>query len=131
MNDVIERNAELNDLDLSKVGEDATINYYTDRQACTIIKRTEKKIWVQRDKATLLNGLKSGAADALEFAPGGFCGHTSGKQRYQYEQDKEGSVKCFSRREFEVYDANKNKMCKRVKYFEKTRAVLSAAKGDA
>lgn len=89
---------EIEKLDNSKVGDGATINCYSDRKACTIVKRTDKKIWVQRDKAILLNKINSGEPDALQFSPGGFCGHTSGKQRYSYERNTEASIVCYSRR---------------------------------
>lgn len=96
---------EANALDFSIVGDGATINCYSDRHACTIVKRTDKKIWVQRDKATLLNGGNSGESDALKFSPGGFLGHTSGKQRYSYERNLEASLVCYSRREWtNTYD---------------------------
>lgn len=95
----------VNELDSSKVGDGVTINAYSDRRACTIVKRTEKKIWIQRDKATLLNGLKSDAEDKLQFSPGGFCGHTSGQQRYSYEADPTATIVCYSRREwYNAYD---------------------------
>lgn len=91
---------ETEDLDSAKVGDGATVNCYSDRQACTIVKRTDKKIWVQRDNAKLLNGLKSGESDALHFSPGGFCGHTSGTQRYSYTPNPDASIVCYSRREW-------------------------------
>lgn len=91
---------ETEELDTAKIGDGATVNCYSDRQACTIVKRTENKIWVQRDKATLLNGFKSGEEDALKFSPGGFCGHASGTQRYTYEPNPAASVVCYSRREW-------------------------------
>lgn len=94
---------EVNALDVAKVGDGATINCYSDRQACTIVKRTDKKIWVQRDKSTLLNGVNSGEPDALHFAAGGFIGHTSGKQRYSYERNTEASIVCYSRRTWVNY----------------------------
>lgn len=97
---------EVNDLDRAKVGDGATINCYSDRQACTIVKRTDKKIWVQRDKATLLNGLKSGEPDALHFAPGGFCGHTSGTQRWAYTPNADEAIVCYSRREVVYSDGS-------------------------
>lgn len=89
---------EIEMLDTAQVGDGATVNCYSDRQAGTIVKRTENKIWVQRDSATLLNGLKSDAADKLEFSQGGFCGHMSGTQRYSYAPNPEASIVCYSRR---------------------------------
>lgn len=86
------------ELDNAKIGDGATRNGYSDRQAGTIIARTAKTITWQRDKATLLNGVNSGEADALKFSPGGFCGHTSGRQRWAYESDPNGQVVKLSRR---------------------------------
>lgn len=96
METIIETNA----LDSAKVGDGATINAYSDRRACTIVKRTDKKIWIQRDKAILLNAPNSGEADALNFAAGGFFGHTSGKQRYEYVADPTGEIVAYSRRTY-------------------------------
>jgi hypothetical protein len=73
-------------------GDGATLCMYSDRHACTVIRRTAKTLTLQRDKATLLNGFKSGEKDALQFAPGGFFGHTSGTQRYNYEPDPQGQI---------------------------------------
>ena len=78
-----------------KVGDGVTLCGYSDRSAYTVIKVTEKTITIQRDKATLLNGISSGEPDALQSSPGGFCGHTSGTQRYSCERDENGSIlKC-------------------------------------
>lgn len=76
------------------VGGAATFTLYTDSYACTVIKISPngKTVWLRRDKATLLNGFNSGEKDALQFSPGGFCGHTSGEQRYSYAPDPEGQV---------------------------------------
>jgi hypothetical protein len=74
------------------VGEGATCHGWSDSRAYTVIAVTAKSVTLRRDKATLLNGIKSGAPDALSFSPGGFCGHTSGTQRYEYAQDEAGSV---------------------------------------
>lgn len=75
-----------------QVGMGATVCLYTDAYACTIIKRTDKTLTLQRDTATLLNKVNSGEADALKFSPGGFVGHTSGKQRYSYETNPKGET---------------------------------------
>lgn len=85
-------------LDTAKVGDGATYKIHTDTQPMTIISRTAKSVTVQEDKATLLNGFNSGEADALEFSPGGFCGHTSGRQRYTFEPNPEGAISKFTRR---------------------------------
>ena len=70
----------------AKVGEGATINYYSDSHACTIIKVTKSTITLQRDKATLNK----------DFTPnievGGFAGHCTNQdeQEYTYERDEDG-----------------------------------------
>lgn len=70
-----------------KVGDGATAFGYSDRRAYTIVevKAGGRVLVVQRDKAILLNGVGSGEPDALTFSPGGFHGHTAGRQRYRYE----------------------------------------------
>lgn len=75
-----------------QIGKGVTVCGYSDREAFTVIKRTAKTITIQRDKATLLNGYKSGEPDALKFYPGGFHGHTEGVQRYHYERDENGEI---------------------------------------
>ena len=75
-----------------KVGDGASVCFYSDTEAYTVIKVTPKTITLQRDKATLLNGFKSGEPDALQISPGGFSGHTSGEQRYKIERDPNGSI---------------------------------------
>lgn len=84
------------------VGMGATIHCYSDNKACTVIavSKSGKRITLQRDKATLLNGADSGEKDALQFSPGGFVGHTSGQQRYAYESDPNGSTWEFSLRTY-------------------------------
>jgi hypothetical protein len=72
------------------VGDGATRLGYSDAYAYTVIARTAKTLTLQRDVANLLNGYNSGEPDALQFAPGGFCGHTYGAQRYAYQQDPNG-----------------------------------------
>jgi hypothetical protein len=83
-----------------RVGMGATWHGYSDSHACTIIevRRNGKEIVVREDTATLLNGAGSDAPDALHFSPGGFCGHTSGTQRWAYTANPEGHVKRYSRR---------------------------------
>jgi hypothetical protein len=51
-----------------------------------------------RDKAELLNGVNSGEEDALHFSPGGFCGHTSGEQRWKLTPDTKGRGNTYSLR---------------------------------
>jgi hypothetical protein len=49
----------------AKVGEGATILYWTDRQAATIIKVTEKQVHVQQDDATRID--KNGISENQEW----------------------------------------------------------------
>lgn len=74
------------------VGDGATVCGYSDRHAFTVLSRTARSMTLQRDKATLQNGANSGAPDALQFTPGGFVGHTSDRQRWEYEPDPFGEV---------------------------------------
>lgn len=81
-----EKNRELD------VGDGATINYYSDSHACTVIKKTKKTITLQRDKATLDPNFH------LEWEVGGFAGHCSNneEQTYTYERDENGEIyKCY------------------------------------
>lgn len=73
-----------------KVGDGCTIKFYTDRIACTVVEVTEKRIVVQEDDATLLNGFDSGQPDALRAYTSGFGAHVEGIQRYAYKSDPEG-----------------------------------------
>lgn len=78
------------------VGDGATLCGYSDHHAYTVIKTTAQSITMQRDKATLLNGMNSGEPDALVCHPGGFAGHVEGIQRYAYEPDPNGEI-CVAR----------------------------------
>jgi len=82
------------------VGTGATFTVWTDAYACTVVevRRNGREVVLRRDKATLLNGFNSGEADALEFTPGGFCGHVEGCQRYAYEPNPEGELFVVTRR---------------------------------
>ena len=61
---------------------------YSDVDAYEVVRRVSPiTLEVREMKATLLNGLDSGRPDALKFSPGGFCGHTSGHQRYAFSSD--------------------------------------------
>lgn len=86
--------AELTIANTPVVGGGANAYGYSDVMAYTVVSvnKTGTVAVIQRDKATLLNGFNSGAADALHFEPGGFCGHTSGQQRYSYERDPNGET---------------------------------------
>ena len=77
-----------------KVGDGATFQIYTDVLACTVVhvSKSGKQVTLQEDHAELLNGFGSGEPDALQFTPGGFCGHTSGTQRYRFSPNPEGRL---------------------------------------
>ncbi len=69
-----------------KVGDGATLHFYTDAHAYTVIKVTAHTVTIQRDKATPDPGWKP------DFTPGGFLGHTANDRdrNYTYEPDPEG-----------------------------------------
>jgi len=67
------------------VGQGVSWSQGSDRLAGTVVRVSAKTVWVVEGRYTLLNGADSGEADALEFHPGGFVGHTSGTQRYAFE----------------------------------------------
>ena len=79
---------------IPKIGDGATVCFFSDRRAGTIINvsKSGKKVDVQLDKATLIN------RDELEFSPGGFCCHVEGIQKYAYEPDPDGVIWRFSLR---------------------------------
>jgi len=83
-----------------KVGDGATVYGWTDRRAYTVIavSKSGRTITIQRDSAKLLNGPNSGEPDALHFEGGGFCGHTSGVQRYEIKPDPNGEIRKASLR---------------------------------
>jgi len=82
------------------VGMGASWNGYSDRYAGTIVavSKSGRTITVQEDAAELLNGAKSGEPDALTFHPGGFFGHTAGRQRYSYTRNPKGQTVKFTLR---------------------------------
>lgn len=61
-----------------QVGDGATICYYTDREAGTIIKRTKNTITYQRDKAIRIDD--NGMSDC---------------QEYRYERDPNGKIEVY------------------------------------
>ena len=71
-----------------QVGDGATIYYWTDAHACTVIKRTAKTLTLRQDKATLKESFKP------EFIVGGFCAHcvNQSEQEYDYEPDPDGRI---------------------------------------
>ncbi|HCC34091.1 MAG TPA: hypothetical protein DEQ02_00030 [Ruminococcaceae bacterium] len=91
-NDLRHRIARFGDIHLTpgnaRIGEGATVNYWSDRHAGTIIKLTKTTITIQRDKATLAPDFKP------EYIPGGFSVHctNSGDQKWIYEPDPKGQI---------------------------------------
>lgn len=72
----------------AKVGEGATVVFWSDRHAGTIVKVTKASITIQRDKATLDPNFKP------EWIVGGFAGHCTNQdeQSYSYERDENGQT---------------------------------------
>lgn len=75
-------------IDQLKVGDGATVCYWTDATACTVIKRTANTLTLRQDKATLKPSFKP------EFIVGGFCAHcvNQAEQEYDYEPDPNGRI---------------------------------------
>lgn len=71
-----------------KVGDGATVHYWSDAEAYTVIKRTGKTLTLRRDKATLKESFKP------EFVVGGFAAHclNQEEQEYDYEPDPDGRI---------------------------------------
>ena len=76
------------------VGGGANVSGHSDVYAYTVVSvaANGRSAVIQEDTATLLNGFNSGEPDALTFTPGGFCGHTSGNQRYNYQPNPEAPL---------------------------------------
>lgn len=91
---------ELPEADRLNVGDAVTHTVHTDSRAGHVVKvsKNGRTVWVQEANQTLLNGINSGEADALQFSPGGFSGHTSGEQRWKVEANPEGHVAKFTAR---------------------------------
>ena len=66
---------------LPAVGDGATILYWTDRQACTVVEVSPKRVVVQEDKTTRTDSLGMGDA-----------------QSYSYEANLEGPKHTFTLR---------------------------------
>lgn len=83
-----------NPLDDAKVGDGATVHFYSDSEACTVISRTKKTITLQVDDAELING------NELVFVKGGFAAHCANQeiQKYKYSENKNGKIYKASRR---------------------------------
>lgn len=72
----------------AEAGDGATVCWWSDQKAYTIIKRSEKTLTLQRDKATLVPEFKP------EFVIGGFSAHciNQHEQSYTYERDDNGEI---------------------------------------
>jgi len=66
------------------VGDGVRWGAGTDCKAATVVRVTPKSVYAVEDECKLMNGVDSGEPDALKFSPGGFLGHTSGEQRYEF-----------------------------------------------
>lgn len=71
-----------------QVGDGATVSYWSDMEAYTVIKKTAKTLTLRRCKATLDPNFKP------DFVPGGFFGRVmnNSEQTYTYEEDEQGRV---------------------------------------
>ncbi|MDP2361964.1 MAG: hypothetical protein Q8O14_14640 [bacterium] len=86
--------------DLVQAGDPVTRSGYSDCHAGYVfqINKTRTKLAMQDGDARLLNGANSGEPDALVFSPGGFCGHTSGTQRWEIKPSDLARVTVFTLR---------------------------------
>jgi hypothetical protein len=73
-------------------GQGVTISGWSDANTYTVESVKGRKAVLRANRAKLLNGVGSGEPDALTFTPGGFCGHTDGRQRWEITPDPEGPV---------------------------------------
>ena len=82
------------------INDPVTYTIYSDSQAGWVNKVSPngKTVEVEFAKATLLNGPNSGEPDALQFSPGGFCGHMSGTQRWKLERVENAPTVKFTKR---------------------------------
>ncbi len=103
-----------NNFDTFKVGDPVNWSAGTDCQPGTVVEVTPSAIFVRGVKTVLLNGCNSGEPDALTFQAGGFVGHTSGTQRYSFEEipeqpGRESRGKKFTKRAANEYRGAKAK----------------------
>lgn len=80
-----------------KAGDPVNWSLGSDTHPGTVVRLTKTLIFVRSVETKLLNGANSEAPDALHFSPGGFVGHTSGEQRYEFGEMQGGEI-AFSRR---------------------------------
>ncbi len=71
-----------------QIGDGATVCYWSDRHAGTVIRKTARTITIRQDKATLSPNWKP------EFIPGGFAAHcvNQNEQEWLYEPDEDGRI---------------------------------------
>ena len=71
-----------------EVGDGVTYCLYSDKHACTVIKRTAKTLTIQRDRAIRDPNFKP------EYIPGGFAAHCTNNeaQSYTYERNPNGEI---------------------------------------
>lgn len=83
-----EVNARADKISALQVGEGITVSLWSDSEAFTIISRTDTRMILQQDKATLSPDWKP------EWVAGGFAGHCTNQcdQTYTYERDEQGRV---------------------------------------
>lgn len=77
---------------MPEVGDKWTFTLHSDSHACYIesVNKKGTRFVLREAKATLLNGANSGKPNALNFSPGGFCGHMSGEQEWHIEPNEPG-----------------------------------------
>lgn len=83
-----------------QAGDPVTRSGYSDCHAGYVIQinAARTKLVMKDGDARLLNGAGSGEPDALTFTPGGFCGRTSGTQRWEIMPSDNGRVTIFTLR---------------------------------
>lgn len=81
-----------------RVGDKVSWSRGTDVLVGHVVKATAKQVHVVEAECRLLNGAGSDEPDALHFEPGGFCGHTSGKQRWEIKRGDGAPIKFGKRK---------------------------------
>ena len=77
-----------------EIGDHCGIYYYSDVHPATVVKRTTKYVWVQKDDYKLQEDWKP------EIVAGGFAGHcvNNNDQRYDFTRNTNGAILKFSLR---------------------------------